>query len=361
MDLKSYFSEKLSKILFLEISKEKLSEIFKIKLNESIFMPIKSDDIIVKVKNGENLENIPMSFFVESMFYVMGSDEQFKYNAIYMEILKNIPKATDYIKGVIFKKISSEELEDAYILLKGLSLIEATDEIYEKLFKLVESLRTLEQIYNDEEHVLIVKAKNVLPSFSLPYYYECLLFKGEMKFDAAFLSLISYIEKGGELTPDISDLKHSLENAAKYDKGKKLVYENPTEALKLLLSLIEEFADDAELFYYIAISYRGLENYEKAINYLNEARTIDSNFVEVVNELGINYACLGNYPVAVKYLRKAFEVTKSVEICTNLIMCYIDMGDLKNAKNHFELAKKLAPNDEIVVKLEKMFNEEESI
>jgi hypothetical protein len=356
MNLKSYFSEKLSKVLFLEISEVKLKEIFKIQSSESIFMPIKSDDIIQKVKNGENLENIPMSFFVESMFYVMGADEQFKYNTIYIELLKNIPKSRDYIKGVIFKQVSSEKLEDAYILLKGLSQLEATLEIFEKLFKLLESLKVLEPMYSDEERSLIAKVKNILPSACLPHYYECLLFKDEGKFDAALLSLNSYIEKGGELTLDISDLKHSLENAAKYDDGKKLAYEDPTEALKLLLPLIEEFADDAELFYYIAISYRILENYEKAIYYLNEARTIDSNFVEVVNELGINFACLGNYENAIDYFRKAFEVTKSVEICTNIIMCYMDMGDLTNATNHFELAKKLAPNDEIVVKLGKILN-----
>lgn len=356
MNLKLYFSEKLSKILFVEISKDKLQEIFKISSGETIYMPIKSDSIIQKVKEGETLEDIPMSFFVESMFYVIGADEQFKYNIIYMEILKNMPKSADYIKGVIFKEIKSDKLEDAYLLLKGLSTIEATTEIYEKLFKLLENLKTLEPLYNEEEHNLISQAKSDLLNSSLPYYYECFLFKSEGKFDAALLSLISYIEKGGELTPDISDLKHSLENAVKYDEGKKLVNVSPAEALKLLLSLIDEFADDAELFYYIAMSYRVLKNYDKAIYYLNEARTIDSNFVEVVNELGVNYACLGNYTVAVKYFRKAFEVTKSVEICTNLIMCYIDMGDLTSARNHFELAKKLAPKDEIVLSLEKVLN-----
>lgn len=354
MNLKQYFSEKLSKILFLEISKDKFKEIFKISSDETIYIPIKSDSIIEKVKNGENLEDIPLSFFVESMFYVIGADEQFKYNLSYMEILKNIAKSTDYIKGAIFKEIKNDKLEDAYLLLKGLSVIQPTDEIYEKLFKLLENLRTLEPLYREEEHNLISQAKTDLLNSSLPYYYECSLFKSEGKFDEALLSIISYIEKGGEQTPDISDLKHSLENAVKYDEGKKLANVSPAEGLKLLLPLIDEFADDADLFYYIAIAYRVIKNYDKAIFYLNEARTIDSNFVEVVNELGVNYACIGDYSVAVKYLRKAFEFTKSVEICTNLIMCYIDMGDLVSARNHLELAKKLAPEDEIVVKLEKV-------
>ena len=162
MNLKQYFSEKLSKILFLEISKDKFKEIFKISSDETIYIPIKSDSIIEKVKNGENLEDIPLSFFVESMFYVIGADEQFKYNLRYMEILKNIAKSTDYIKGAIFKEIKNDKLEDAYLLLKGLSVIQPTDEIYEKLFKLLENLRTLEPLYREEEHNLISQAKTDL-------------------------------------------------------------------------------------------------------------------------------------------------------------------------------------------------------
>jgi predicted transcriptional regulator len=57
---------------------------------------------------------------------------------------------------------------------------------------------------------------------------------------------------------------------------------------------------------------------------------------------------------AVEYLRKAFESTKSVEICTNLIMCYIDMKDFEKAKVHLKLAQKLSPKDEVVLEIEKL-------
>jgi tetratricopeptide (TPR) repeat protein len=117
---------------------------------------------------------------------------------------------------------------------------------------------------------------------------------------------------------------------------------------------MDTWGDNALLYYYIAIAYRMLENYEKAIYYLNEALNIDSSIVEIVNEMGINYASLGKYETAVAYLRKAFEVTKSVEICTNLVMCYLNSGDLKNAKIHIQIAKKIDPKDEVVVQLENM-------
>ena len=99
-----------------------------------------------------------------------------------------------------------------------------------------------------------------------------------------------------------------------------------------------------------------IANHEKAIYYLNEALNIDSSIVEVVNEMGINYASLGNYERAIAYLRKAFQATKSVEVCTNLILGYLNSGNLKDAKVHLEIAKKLDPEDQVVVELEGIIN-----
>jgi tetratricopeptide (TPR) repeat protein len=117
---------------------------------------------------------------------------------------------------------------------------------------------------------------------------------------------------------------------------------------------LDIFGDSAEVYYYIAVAYRNLSNYEKAIYYLNEAAGIDDALIEVVNEYGINYASLGDYERAIQYFRKAFEATKSVEICTNIIMCYLNLGKIKEAQDHMELAVRLDPDDEIVIQLQNM-------
>ena len=65
-----------------------------------------------------------------------------------------------------------------------------------------------------------------------------------------------------------------------------------------------------------------MENYEKAIYYLNEALNIESNMPQVINELANNYASLGNYEKTIELLRKAFEATKSVDIITNSIILF---------------------------------------
>lgn len=43
----------------------------------------------------------------------------------------------------------------------------------------------------------------------------------------------------------------------------------------------------------------------------------------------MNYVCFGEYEEVIKYFKKVFEVFKEVEICINIIMCYINLGDIE--------------------------------
>ncbi len=355
MDVKSYFANKLSKMLFLEIKKENIKKLFNAEIKEDIYFPVKASNIVDKVKAETNLEQIPISFFVEGMTYVLGADENFRFNGYYEKLICNIKDSNNFIKSKIAEYVKNEDYEEAYILLKGLLRIEDTIEIYDKLITIVDNLRNSDKMYKSEELEVIEKAKNK-ENYAPPYFYEALIRREEGDYDKALFCINNYISRGGKETLEITEFKHELKSIIDFEKGKEMVYDAPKEALKFLIPLIEEFGDNATLHYYIAIAYRILENYEKAIYYLNDAMSIDSNIIEVVNELGINHASLGNYETAIAYFRKAFEATKSVEICTNIIMCYLNAGDIKNAKLHLDIAKKLDPKDEIVIELEGIIN-----
>lgn len=349
MSIESYLLEKLSKVLFLEIKKE--SKINDFKFVENTFLPVRGDEIVDKAKAGENLEHIPVNMFIEGMFYVLGADKEFKFNETYKKLIQHVPNSDRFIKGIIFKYIKEEKYEDAYILLRGLLEMDESKEVFDKALLLVDALRNKNNNFKDEELNLIQRGK-AISNYTKPYYYEALIKRDDKDFQGALYAVNQYISLGGQVTEEVSELKTSLNTITEYDKGKEMVYEAPKEALKILLPLVDTLGDSAEIYYFIAVAYRVLENFEKAVYYLNEALAISSDYIEVVNELGINHACLGNYDFAIQYFRKAFEVTKSIEICTNLIMCYININDTTQAKLHLEIAKKLDSKDEIVLELE---------
>lgn len=352
MSTKAYFSEKLNNLMFLEIRKEKLKKLFNVTIEENVYLPIKTDRIVDKIKSN-NVEDIPVSFFIEGMFLVLGVDEKFKYNSYYVELLKHIPGSLSCVKGKIAEEIKSDNFDYAYILLKGILNIEENQDIYEKLLSLAEQIRSKNKDFKDEE-LTVIEAAIRYGGFPMPYLYLSILNKDQGDFSQAIHNLNMFLSGGGEKNSEIIEYNNSLKQMNDYEKGKELLYENPKEALKLFLKLVDELEENPSLFYYIAIAYRLLKNYEKAIYYLNEVLAIDTDMVQAANELGINYASIGDYNKAIGYMRKAFEVTKSIEICTNLVMCYINSGELEQAKNHLELAKKIDSDDEIVRDLQQI-------
>lgn len=351
------FTEKLSTLLFLEINKEKFEERFGVKVMGDIHLPIRLQRVSDRVREQGDVANIPIGFFLEGMFYLLGADPSFTYNNTYEIVINQIQDSTRFIKGVIFEEVKREAYVDAYLLLKGLTTIEKNKENYERLILLAEQLRVEQKEFKVEELDVIRRALE-LEEWPLPYLYEAILRKEEAHYEKALQSITKYLELGGEGTAEVLELKYMLKNSSDYDNGKEILYEDPKKALSLLLPLLEVMADHASLYYYIAVAYRILENHEKAIYYLNESLAVDSALAEPVNELGINYACLGQFDTAIAYLRKAFEATKSIEICTNLIMCYINSGNLDGAKKHLAIAKKLDPKDEIVIELDTLLSKE---
>jgi tetratricopeptide (TPR) repeat protein len=341
MDMKSYFSDKLDKFVFLQIN------------GEEAYLPVKSGSIIDDIKEKGDLEKIPFSYFLYGMFFMLGADETFTYRDYYIRIIKKTEGSTRYIKGKIAEEIKQGNYEDGYILLKGLSQIEKNKDVFDKLIMVLEELKIKNPAFAEEEMAMLEKAKEI-PGYETPYFYEALLKRDIKDYRGAMEAISKYIEISGTSDKEVIDFKEDLSKSADYEKGKELIYDDPKEALKLLIPLIDQFPEDATLLYYIGVCYRILENYEKSIYYLNQALELDNDLVQVVNELGINYAKLGDFDTAVKYLRKAFEATKSAEICTNLVTCYLEMGKLEDAKAHLALAEKLDPEDEIVQELKKM-------
>jgi tetratricopeptide (TPR) repeat protein len=347
----TFFKDKLEHIIFLEVSETVISETFKTKTLGSQYIPINTSAVIEKVKNGIDLSEIPVSLFYEAMIIVLCCNKTFQYNELYVRILKNnFTSACTGIKKKVYELVKCGEYIDAYILLKGYLTLDINKDNFDKLLWLACEIYKSNTWFKDEAFIIIEEAKQI-PDYITPFYFEAEFYYAEGNFRSALDSLCVYLQKGGNETSEITQFKRKLQISVDYEVGKEMVREDPKSALKLLLPLLEETEANPLLYYHIGMAYRVFGLYEKAIYYLNESVAIDSSYAEVINELGLSYACLNDFSNAALYFKKAFEATKSVEICTNLISCFISMKDYKQAKVYFETAKKINSNDEILIKL----------
>lgn len=356
MNYNSRFKEKLSKLLFLEVHRDGFLKSIGVQKkisfkNNDLYIPISIDYVSSNIKDEYKLENLPIYYFVEGMFFSLGADEGFRFNDDYIILLKEIKDSIPCIKKIIADKVKNNNLEDAFVLLRGLGRVCEEKEFYEKILMIGEAIRQRDNNFGEVQKTEIEVCKKIFYNEAFPYYYSAIIYEAEGEIAKAFAEINEYIARGGAKNELIESFYQRLENEVDYQKGKELLIDEPREALKKLLPLIEKFNEDPILYYYIAVAYRKIENYEKAIYYLNDSLALDDAIVETVNELGINYACIGDYENAIKHFRKAFEATKDIEICTNLIMCYININDIKNAKLHLNIAQKINSDDEIVKKL----------
>lgn len=358
MNYKSKLRERLSGMLFLQLKEEALKDVFKVDIKKykelnDIFVPVDTNYLANNINDKNKINNIPITTFIEGMFFAMGADINFKYNGIYIDILNNIPSSKDFIKKKIAQSVKENDLEKAFILINGLLIIDKSDDIFEKALTICEAIRENNDKFTEIEEEIIEEFINY-SNVASPYLYKSIIFRDKEEYELSLINLDKYLNKGGEKTGEILNFRNWLENAVNYEKGKNLVYEAPKEAIKLLSPLIEEFSDNPLLYYHLAVAYRVLGLHEKAIFYLNDALRIDSAFAEPLNELGLNYASLGYYEKAIEYFKKVFQVTKSLEICTNIAMCYIKLGNKKDAKLHLDIAEKIDPDDEIVSEIKEM-------
>lgn len=361
MDFNSFFKEKLSKMLFLEVKEDgfrkliSIPEYVKFK-NEDLFIPVTSNHITQNANNELALKNLPIYYFIEGMFYALGCDENFKYNEDYEVLLTYINDSEGCVKSLISKNVKDGKLEDAYLLLKGLYKFSGEKEVFKNLLLISEALWEKDSSFKEILLKDIEQSERENLKIGEAYLYKALVYREEKDYGKAKVALNEYKLLGGKESAEIIALEEDINNINLYEEAILELNENPKSSVKKLLTLQGKFDSNPLIYYYLGVAYRRLENYEKAIYYLNESIGIESGILEVVVELGLNYACIGEYETAIKYFKKAFEASRDVEICTNIITCYINIKDYENAKLHLEIAKKLNPDDEIVKEIEKILN-----
>lgn len=364
MDYKALFKEKLSKLLFLEIDKEGFKKVVNIPEyinfnSKDLYIPISSEYITSNIGDKVKIENLPIYYFIEGMLLTLGADKDISYSEDYKLLLMQIPQSEECGKSLVAERVKEDRLEDAYLILKGLLQINEDEEYMKKLLLIGISLREKDSSFEEILLEDIEEARKMFSNMKEPYLYKGIILKDKLDYAGAKVEINEYLRRGGEQTPEIEMLMNDIENVTTYEKAISLIEEAPEKSIGMFLSLLGHFEENPLIYYYLGVCYRRIKQYEKAIYYLLESLRIESGILEVVNELGLNYACIGDYEEAIKYFKKAFEASREVEICTNIIMCYLNTGNLKDAKLHLEIAKKLDKDDEIVKKIEKVIEKRE--
>lgn len=346
MDYKSYISSELEKLLFIEITKGITLNVKGNPILKEGEYPLLYDAVVNLAQKG--MEGISAPDLIDGMLYIVACDPEFKYNKEYIELLKSIEGIESYIIMNI-EKNKKDNMKKAIIFATALTEIVPRKDFgmnrVSLLLKLYEDTG-LEYI-KDEILKSLNKLTEEYPEYPLPHYHlgEYYL---SIDMDRAKFHLRKCVDDP-ITSNEALELLERIKNIEDYDKAVELVREGQGyEALRTLVPYIEENHENLDAIYYTAVAYRQIENFQKALIYLNELLEIGGERLEVYSEMGLNLACLGDFNTALDYFKKALKIMpdESGIIC-NIGVCYLNLGDISEAKKAFELANRINPKDEI--------------
>lgn len=343
MDFVGYLKKELDNILFLEIARD-IKDKDRVILQKGEY-PVHSRDMVSLAK-GEK-ENIPISFFINGMAYVLSCDLSFKYRDFYIDCLKNLKEAKSYLIMQI-EKSKTNNTKEALIFARALCIVYPNKEyIMNQIYLLMSLYEKTGYKFLEEE--IIYELKNLskdYPDYAAPYF-----FLGEYYLDKDIAMSKMYFSnclKDDKFKNKAMEYINKIDITEEYDRAvDKIKKGEGSKVIDVLNRYLEIYPNDMNGKYYLAMAKRQSEDYEDAISILYELLSY-GELPEIYNEMGLNYACINRFDKALEYFKKSLKIKPdNSDIICNIGVCHYYLEDFDEAKKAFDLCLRLNPKDDV--------------
>lgn len=356
-----YFKEKTKNVTFIEFKKGTSFNVKNYVFEGDIPLPVITDNLIQEVKEGNLKEEIPLSSIIEGMIYVLGVDRDFIHLNEYKEILNSYDsEINSYIFYKGMKAMEDGDMDTASIYFRALLVLEpknvnglfnyaiALEEIAKKLIqkeKTEEGNGILMSSTNQFEAILDVDDKFSLAYYKLGYHYKYL---GQNLKAKIIWSKFLILDDEDSRIQEIREELSFIEDDVKMESGLSyLTYNEFGKALDQFLKLLPTYDDNWNVNYLIGTCYKGLEEYDSAIEYLTTAMNLNKEEPDVYNELGILFFSIGDIVKAVKVFKDGIDNCEDdYKLYFNRGLGYVQLGQYELALEDINTAYTLNPYDE---------------
>ncbi len=321
-------------------------------------LPIMLSDIVGDIRENR-LEQFSSVTLADAMIRIIGIDSETPHGATYRDAIRSYqPDILDVILSKGLQAATEEHFDEAVLLFRAALQLEPEHE--DALYNYGRALVDLAQKHEGTkaEAVLIREAQEVFealtrltPELALPYYQLGFVYANQKSYIKAAESWQRALTM--DLTDDqemeIRMLLVQLEDKRIYEEGYQAVLKGYNqEALELLSSLEDKYPEWWNLYFFIGLAYKGLEQYEDAVSCFLRVEQLHKGHAETQNELGICYMMLMRYQDAEEHLAKGLGLNpESAEMLCNMGIIQREKGKLELAEKFLTEALQKAPEDEI--------------
>lgn len=359
------FKDKTKEVTFLELKADSNLVINSINIQGGIPLPVITDNFIKDIQVGELSEEINLGQVVEGIIFLLGVDSGFPFMEKYKEIIYayNL-KIEDYIFYKGMKALEDGDFENSGIHFRANIELDSKnlnarlnyglvlESIGKRFFddeKIEEGEKLLMQSSIELENILDIDDRYPLAYYKLGYHYKYFgqILKAQITWNKFLL-----LDKDENRLQEIREEIDIIDDDVKIEIGLSyLAYNDFGKAIDSFLKLIPKHKDNWNVNYLIGLSYKGLEKYDIAIEYLNRAIELNHQEADIYNELGIIYFIEGNILEAIKVFNQGInETNEDYKLYFNRGLGYVQLGEYNLAITDITTAHDLNPNDENVAK-----------
>lgn len=352
--IEELFKEKANRVSFLEL---------KYRDDMDFPLPVVTDNFVDTINKGEFEEEIDMVHVIEGMAYVLGTDKDFKYAKEYVEFLRTYSDSVEeYILYNGLKQYESGDIIDAGIYFRGLLALNEDNHKARFNYALVVEEIAKKKVEEDKDaDDLVLKAIHELEyiiekdeNFTLAYYKLGYYYRYFQQFIKSKLTWEKFLNMDGDdsVKQEIREQIDVIEDEVNYEMGYTYFsYNEFGKALDSFLKLFPKQKDNWNVNYMVALCYKGIEEYDIAIEYLDYAIALSDEEPDLYNELGVVYFLKDDMIKAIDVLSKGIEkIDWDYKLYFNRGLGFVQLGEYKRALEDIRISYNLNPNDGNVIK-----------
>ena len=354
----SYLFDLTDKLAFLSLEEASL-EGFGVIPTDDFAVPVFVTDIRALADGQEGFSTKQIA---TAMLYILGIDENFRFNDIYKFILnKIIDKPEAFAVELGMDKYSVKSYKEALIFLRAAMLL---------------NKKELYPVFNYAQIALEFSANTNDSRLSKDLFEEAkTAFEAAIRLDPdhaganfqlgqIFLQMgkaeraVAYLEIAAQYGEE--DVRRDAQTLL--NEGLAAVMLEEAEAdieggnYLLAVELLEKLdlsnlhpALKYQILYAKGFAYKGLGNIEEALEHYGQALQINNQDSLLLAELGMSYALLGDFEQALELYLAANDLEKdSAPLLNNISIIYLNLGNIPKAKEYIHQAKALQSDEEIV-------------
>lgn len=353
----SYLFGLTDKLAFLSLEEVQLDGFGEVPADFAV--PVFVNDIR-SFANGQ--EGFSTRQIATAMLYILGIDQNFKFNGIYMRFLRKVidkPEAFAVELGMNKHAVNSNK--DALIYLRSAMALNE-EEVY-PIFNYAQiafefsketsdrefSQRLLQEAKMYFKKAISLKGKEPLANYQLG---RILLEEGKTREAMPYIEIAAAygeedlsakartLQKDGLAMDALEQAEDWLEKGD-YEKAVAILESADTKDILPNLRY--------QILYAKGFGHKALGDVETAIDCYTDALALNNQDSLLLAELGMSYALLGDFEQALELYLAALDLEQdSIELMNNISIIYLNLGNLAKAKEYAKMAKELDPGEEIV-------------